>query len=132
MRWLAPFLLSFLLPFTANAQNEVKDQVALALKTGNARALAVHLMANVDLTLPGASDVYSKAQAEQLLKKFFDEHRPGDLAIEHEGVSKLGDRYYIGRLTTGTGEYRVTFFLKKATDVFQVKQLRIEAGKGDL
>jgi hypothetical protein len=132
MRCFAPFLLSLVLPLAVGAQNDVKDQVVLALKTGNARALAAHLMANVDLTLPGASDVYSKAQAEQLIKKFFDEHRPSDLSIEHEGVSKLGDRYYIGRLKTNAGEFRVTFFLKKAADVFQVKQLRIEAGKGDL
>ena len=125
-----PFLLA--LPFAAAAQHDVKDQVALAIKTGNAKALAGHFMSNVDLTLPGSSDVYSKAQAEQLVRKFFEAHVPSDLAIEHEGVSKMGDRYYIGRLKTSTGEYRVTFFLKKTTDVFQVKQLRIEAGKGDL
>lgn len=127
------FLLSLpVLPFLATAQIDVKDQVVLALKTGNAKSLAAHFISNLDLTLPGNSDVYSKAQAEQMVRKFFDEHKPVDLSIEHEGVSKMGDRYYIGRMKTSTGEYRVTFFLKNNVEVFQVKQLRIEAGKGDL
>ena len=114
------------------AQDEVKDLVALSLKTGNSRELAKHFVVNIDLTLPGNSEVYSKAQAEQIMRKFFEEHNAKDLTIEHEGVSKMGDRYYIGRLTTDKGPFRVTFFLKKAGEVYLVKQLRIEAGKGDL
>ncbi|HEY0977223.1 MAG TPA: DUF4783 domain-containing protein [Flavobacteriales bacterium] len=110
------------------AQNEVKDQVVAAIGSGNAPGLSRHLVANVDLTVGSSSEYYSKAQAEQILRKFFAENEPQGLTIEHEGTSKVGDRYYIGRLKTAKGEYRVTFFLKKA-EVFQVKQLRIEAGK---
>ncbi len=131
MSRIASLLLILTLPLSLMAQGDVKDQVTLALKTGNARALATHFIANIDLTVPDNSDVYSKAQAEQILRKFFDEHVPSDLSIDHEGVSKMGDRYYIGKLHTSTGGYRVTFFLKKAGEVFQVKQLRIEADKGD-
>ncbi len=124
-------LATLLSPLLLHAQGDVKDQVSLALKTGNARALATHFIANIDLTVPDNSDVYSKAQAEQILRKFFDEHVPSDLSIDHEGVSKMGDRYYIGKLRTSAGEYRVTFFLKKTGEAFQVKQLRIEADKGE-
>jgi hypothetical protein len=126
------FLLPLVFPLVTFGQAEVKDRVTLALKTGNAKALAGHFIANIDLTVPGNSDVYSKAQAEQILRKFFDEHVPNDLSIDHEGTSKMGDRYYIGKLATGKGDYRVTFFLKKTGEGFQVKQLRIEEGKGDL
>lgn len=115
----------------AFAQNDVKDQVVAALGSGNAAALSKHLVANVELTVLSTSEYYSKAQAEQILKKFFDEHDAQGMTVEHEGTSKMGDRYYIGRLRTANGEFRVTFFLKKATDVFQVKQLRIESGKSD-
>ena len=131
MSRIASLFMTLALPLTLLAQGDVKDQVILALKTGNARALATHFIANIDLTVPENSDVYSKAQAEQILRKFFDEHVPSDLSIDHEGVSKMGDRYYIGKLHTSSGDYRVTFFLKKAGEVFQVKQLRIEADKGD-
>lgn len=109
----------------------MKDQVVSAIGSGNAAALAKNMVANVDMTLPSASDYYSKAQAEQILRKFFDEHPPKGLTIVHEGTNRSGDSYYIGNLPTQNGDFRVTFFLKKAGDGFQVKQLRIEAGRAD-
>lgn len=121
-------LLALLTTLGLSAQSDVKDQVVAAIGSGNAPALGKHFVANVDLTVGSSSEYYSKAQAEQVLRKFFSENEPQGLTIEHEGTSKVGDRYYIGRLRTVRGEFRVTFFLKKA-DVYQVKQLRIEAGK---
>jgi len=132
MKRLAFMLFALFLGLAAHAQADVKDQVVQAIGTGNATALARHLQPNLDLTVLATSDVYSKAQSEQILRKFFDEHDPQGLTIEHEGTSKMGDRYYIGRLRTGRGDMRVTFFLKQTGGVFQVKQLRIETAKGDL
>lgn len=128
-------LLLILFLFAASivgAQDAVKDRVVLALKTGNSRELAGHLLPNVDLTILETSEVYSKAQAEQILRKFFDEHEPSSMTVDHEGESKMGDAYYIGKLTTARGVFRVTFFLKKSGGSALIKQLRIEAGKGDL
>lgn len=132
MKRAASVLLALFLGLWLHAQADVKDQVVSAIGTGNAAALARHLQPNVDLTVLTTSDMYSKAQSEQILRKFFDEHDPQGLTIEHEGTSKMGDRYYIGRLRTTRGDMRVTFFLKQAGGAYQVKQLRIEAAKGDL
>jgi hypothetical protein len=127
-----PLLLLFLLALTGlRAQGTNKDQVAAAIGSGNAAAVARSMVANVDMTLPNASDFYSKAQAEQMLRKFFDEHKPKGLTIEHEGNNRSGDSYYIGNLTTANGDFRVTFFLKNTPDGNQIKQLRIESGKND-
>ena len=127
-------LFAFVLPsFASQAQEVVRDQVVLAMKTGNSRDLAVHFIPNIDLTVKENADVYSKAQAEQILRKFFNDHPPVDMVIEHSGVSKFGDKYFIGILRTRSGYFRVTFFLKKMeNDVMQVKQLRIESSKNDL
>ena len=125
-------LFAFLLAvFGLQAQDDVKDQVVQAMRTGNSKELANHFIANIDLTVKDASDVYSKAQAEQIVRKFFNDNPPIDLVIEHSGVSKVGDKYYIGILRTRTGYFRTTFFLKKADTAFQVKQLRIENSKND-
>ncbi|HMN04337.1 MAG TPA: DUF4783 domain-containing protein [Flavobacteriales bacterium] len=124
--------LALLLAFPAlHAQKDVKDQVVTAINQGNAAALSKYMVANVDMSLPNASDYYSKAQAEQILRKFFDEHQPKSLNIAHEGTNRSGDCYYIGDLATGKGDFRVTFFLKKGSDGYQVKQLRIETGKSE-
>ena len=126
----ASFILVLALAFVGvQAQSGVKDQVVSAMGSGNASALAKYMVANVDMTLPVASDYYSNAQAEQILRKFFDEHPPKGLKIEHEGTNRTGDSYYIGKLLTSNGDFRVTFFLKKADAGFQVKQLRIETSK---
>lgn len=127
-----PILLLFLSVFTgAWAQGGVKDQVVAAIGSGNAGILAKNMVSNVDMTLPSASDFYSKAQAEQILRKFFDQHPPKGLSIEHEGTNRSGDSYYIGKLATANGDFRVTFFLKRTDEGSQVKQLRIETGKTD-
>ena len=129
-RWLLllPFLFMGLL---GHGQEDVKDQVVAAIKAGDPHGLAEHFIPNLDLTVKGAGDVYSKAQAEQILRKFFDEHPPVDLVIEHSGVSKFGDTYYIGILRARNGYFRVTFFLKKVEQRYLVKQLRIEDSKSD-
>ncbi len=113
------------------AQDEVKDQVVAALSTGNSKDLTALFIANIDLTVKETGDVYSKAQAEQILRKFFNENPPVGHVIEHSGVSKSGDKYFIGILRTRTGHFRTTFFLKKADTGFLVKQLRIETSKND-
>lgn len=129
-RWTVLFV-SLLLAFGLQAQDDVKDKVVQAMRTGNSKELASHFIPNIDLTVKETADVYSKAQAEQIVRKFFNDNPPVDLVIEHSGVSKVGDKYYIGILRTSTGYFRVTFFLKKTDSLFQVKQLRIENSKND-
>ena len=119
-------LIVLLAAHLSHAQADVKDQVTAAIGAGDVNALGEKLVPNVDLTVLTTSDYYSKAQATGILRKFFDEHAPKGLRIEHEGTSKMGDRYCIGQLTTANGVFRVTFFLKKTGDATQVKQLRIE------
>lgn len=113
------------------AQDAVRDKVVAAMKAGNSKELASHFIPNIDLTVKETSDVYSKVQAEQILRKFFNDHPPVDMVIEHSGVSKFGDQYFIGILRTRNAYFRVTFFLKKGDQEYQVKQLRIEASKND-
>jgi len=117
--------------FSAQAQNDVADRIAMLLKSGNTTELSVYLMPNVDLTVLNTDDLYSKAQATQIIKKFFDENPPRNFVIKHQGKSKLDDHYRIGTLTTSKGEYRVTYFLKNTNNSFLIKQLRIESNESD-
>ena len=131
MKHALPILTMLLLTGPIAAQDAVNDKVVLALKTGNAKDLAALFIPNIDLTVKETSEVYSRAQAEQVLRKFFNDHAPVDMVIEHSGVSKFGDKYYIGILRTRNAYFRVTYFLKKTEEDLQVKQLRIESSKND-
>lgn len=132
MNRLLVLLLTLVFNLGLQAQDVTRDKVVQAMRTGNATDLAAQFIPNIDLTVKETSEVYSRSQAEQIIRKFFNDHPPVDLVIEHRGVSKFGDKYFIGILRTRNGYFRVTFFLKKNGDQMQVKQLRIEASKNDL
>ncbi len=120
---------------SSNAQSDkssVEKKVNHAIEAGNASELADFFTQKVDLSIPGTDDVFSKAQAEQILKAFFKEHSPNKLKLEHRGRSKLKDRYRIGKLITSNGDFRLTYFMKKVEDAFRIKKLRIEPYEGDL
>ena len=108
------------------AQEAERDQVSTAVKNGNAKVLASYFTGGVNLTIDQKEEVYSREQAEVILTRFFTNHAPSGFAIRHEGKSKLDDHFYIGDLTTGNGNYRVTFFMKKEDAGFKIRQLRIE------
>lgn len=123
------FSLAFLCALSSStfAQDDAADDIANLLKTGDASGLSAHFMNNVDLTILETDDVYSKTQATQVARRFFDEHEPSAFAIKHQGKSKLDDHYRIGTLKTADGEFRVTYFLKNHEGKYLIKQLRIEA-----
>lgn len=132
---LRPALLLFLFigPFIyGNAQSEkTEEAVQGAIEVGNASRLSEHFTKKVDLSIPGTDDVFSRAQAEQILKEFFEEHPPKELVLEHGGTSKLKDQYRIGKLKTSNGAFRLTYFMKKVDGTPKVKKLRIEDHEGD-
>lgn len=120
------FLLSFfLLAFPAILPAAVPDAVVLAFRTGNYKELGKYLNTNIELAILDNEDVYSKSQAELLLKDFFEKYPPTNFAIIHEG-GKEGSRYAIGTLTTPKGEFRVYFLLKTQDRNQVIQQLRIE------
>lgn len=114
--------------FAANGQAAEKEGISQAIRSGNAKTLSTYFTKTVDITLKDVEDVYSKDQAEVILKGFFSENSPKSFSVKHEGKSKRDDYYYIGDLATSKGTYRLSFFLKKEGDDFRIKQLRIESG----
>ena len=125
------FVVLFILMFSVvlvQAQTVEKEGISKAILAGDAAALGKYFTSSVDITLKNVEDVYSRDQAEVILKRFFSENKPASFVIKHEGKSKREDFYYIGELTTDKGNYRLSFFLKKEEAGFRIKQLRIESG----
>ena len=108
------------------AQTDITEQVSSFLKTGNVKELAKHFTDNVDLAVGDYDDIASKAQAEQILKKFFDKNQPKNFTIKHKGKTSLGVEYRIGELETSAGTFRVTFNLKAVGDTYQINLFRAE------
>ena len=121
------FVWIFLFPAVSlNARTEkVPDGVVLSFKAGNAEELSKFFHTNVELIILEDEDVYSRSQAEQIIRKFFTEHKPEAFKIIFEG-GKENSRYAIGSLTTTGKTYRVYILMKNQDGSPFIHQLRIE------
>ena len=120
-------LLSLMMVFAVAKAADVFDDIGSAIRTGDARQIARYFNNNVDLTVFNQEEVYSKAQAEMVLKDFFSKNSPKSFTIIHRGVSKEGARYAIGTLTTTQGQnIRTFFFFKESGGMAYIQELRFE------
>jgi len=108
------------------AQNDITPIVSSALKKGDAETLSSFFTPSVELTVMGKEGVFQEDEARKILGQFFKENTPQSFTIKHQGTSKLDDQFRIGDLTTQKGVFRVTYFMKKSNNAFQIKQLKIE------
>jgi len=125
-------LLLLLLHFPSNntLQADIIDDLSVQFKLGNSKEIAKNFSGSVELIIIDQEDVYSKAQAEQILKDFFVKNPPNKSAIIHRLSTNPNYRLGIFSLATKTGKFRVTITLKKNTaNVFLITELRIEPDK---
>lgn len=113
-------------PTKTEIAQDITDEIASAIKSGNSRGIAAFFTDNVDLKVLNQEDVYSKAQAELIVKDFFAKHPVKNFSIGHRS-SKVDSQFAIGTLETSNGKYRITILLKKSTDRLVVQQFRIES-----
>ncbi len=101
------------------------ETITKIFKEGNSSELAKHLNPTVELELLEEENIYSKAQAELLLKDFFNRNKPTSFRINHQG-NKGSTSFAIGTLVTQSGSYRVSVFMKTDKSKLLIHQLRIE------
>lgn len=122
------FLLSsFLSP--VQFQTDLINEISLQFKSGNAGEIAKNFNANIDFSIGDESDVYSKPQAEQILRDFFTKHNPQSSSVIH--VINTNPNYQIGILSleTKSGKFRITVTFKKISGSFLITELRIDPYK---
>ncbi len=117
-------------PLNNALQSDVGEQLAANFKSGNSKEIAKIFSSSIDLIIIDQEDVYSKAQAEQILKDFFIKTPPVKVSIIHQ-LNNVPFRLVILSLHTKNGKFRVTISmaLKKSSNTFLITELRIEADK---
>ena len=123
-------VLFLFLHFSSNSalQTDIVDDLATQFKNGNSKDIAKNFASSVELLIVDQEDVYSKAQAEQILKDFFIKNPPIKTTIIHRLNSNPNFRYGIFSLQTKGLKYRVTltWMHQKASNIFLITELRIE------
>ena len=107
-----------------SAQQSFESIIVNAFKTGNAAKIASFFGDNVDLSISEKENLYSKSQAQLILKSFFDKHKPSNFKILHKGKSGSSE-YFIGELTADKS-FRVTLNSKSAGSSRSITSLTIE------
>ena len=107
--------------------SDIFENISLLISSSNSRQISSYFGNNVDLTIVNAEEVYSKAQAEQILKDFFTKNPPKSFSIIHRGVSKEGSKYAIGNyITTNGGSFRTYVYVKTVGGAEQIQEMRFE------
>lgn len=106
---------------------DIYDDIANSIRSGDAHQLATFFGNSIDLTIMDQENVYSKAQAEFVLKDFFSKNHPKSFNIIHKGSSPEGTQYAIGNLISANGKtFRTSFYLKNNGGKYILQELRIE------
>ncbi|MCU7548532.1 DUF4783 domain-containing protein [Chitinophagaceae bacterium LB-8] len=117
--------ISFLFLLTAFTPIRGIDEVVNALRKGDATEISKYIDDNVEISLPGKSDTYSKAQAVMILKDFFSNNGVTGFELKHKGENN-GNQYCIGTLLTQSGNYRTTVYMKTINGRQLVRELRFQ------
>jgi hypothetical protein len=105
---------------------EVIEDIAAAIRSGNPKNISSYFIDQIDLKVIDQEDVYSKQQAEMILKDFFTKHPVKAFSIAHKSVEKNGSQYIIGTLETTNGKFRTYFLIKNAEGKTLIHQFKIE------
>lgn len=110
---------------TLFSEPDAVTRISDAFKTGSSSELAKYFNPNVEMEILGEENMFSKAQAEILIKDFFNKNKPNAFKVNHQG-SKAATSFAIGVLVTTNGSFRVSIFMKNESGKTFIHQLRIE------
>ena len=106
-------LVGLLFSFTAPValQGDIIDDLNGQFKASNSKDIALNFSGSVDLIIIDEEDVYSKAQAEQILRNFFTKFIPVKSTVIHRLNTNPNFRYGALSLVTKNGSFRVSITL---------------------
>ncbi len=112
---------------TSFAQTELMEDITFAFKNADQRVLSKYLGNKIEITLLEQSSVYSKSQAEMVMKDFFSKYEPLDFQLLYKNnPSSDAARFAIGQLETRSGKFRIFFILKTSDAGTYLQEMRFE------
>ena len=119
---------AIILSFAFVIKSDVIDEMAVAIGSGNPKTISRYFVENIDLKMIDKEEIYSRQQAEMILKKFFDKHIVKTFTISHKSEIKNGAQYAIGILETKNGKFNIYFLTKMTGNKTFIQQFKIENG----
>lgn len=110
------------------SQTSIFEDITTAFNTSDQKLIAKYFNNKVELTINEQSNVFSKTQAEMILRDFFIKYPPSSFQIQHK-TNPTGDapRFAIGNLITTAGNFRIYFIIKQVENTIYLQEMRFEA-----
>lgn len=118
----------FLSAMVANAQNSSDDvfvPLSKYITRGDVESLSAWFDKNIEISIMSQGGMASKAQAKQIMKAFFDEHKPESFEVNHT-AGKSNMKYILARLKTEGELYHVVLFLNSRRGTYRIQQINID------
>lgn len=110
----------------ANSVESLAD-ISEALGSGDVVKLTTYLDVEVELSLPGEDDFFTKAEAADELTSFFEDYKASKFTQIHTGTSETTKaEYCIGNLVAGGKTFRVVIYLTQTTDGLKIKKMSFD------
>ena len=126
-RILVVSLIAALANAAAVAQNSgrLPDGISNATRSGDADKLAKYFNNRVELVLPEKSGVFSREQAQFMMKVFFAKDPASSFQVIHQGEGENAT-FAIGRYSYDRGQFRLLFLIRNSDGRALIHQLRVE------
>ncbi|MDR3693311.1 DUF4783 domain-containing protein [Mucilaginibacter sp.] len=105
------------------------DKIANLVRQRNIPELSKLFADNVELSILGDENVYSRLQTEQILTKFFSQNEPKTIKLLHKVNSNPKYGFGVLLMTANTGVYRIAVTLKETAGTLSIIEFRIETDK---
>lgn len=110
-------------------QSDVFDSLAKYFGASDAPKISTLFSSTLEMNILSEENVYSKAQAEQILRDFFSKNEPVSIKILHRLNSNPNFKLAVFSMATAEDKFRISISLSSNSETFLVKQIRIEYDK---
>ncbi len=102
-------------------------EITRAISRGDAEKISAYFDESVELAILNDEDVYSRTEASNKLKGFFDKYPPRGYSQVHRGTSKSKDSVYcIGNLVTEKAVFRVYIYMRVNGEQHRIQEVRFD------
>ncbi len=116
-----------LMMITSVAAVDVIDDITSCIKEADTKELSKFFSSTVSMTLLNDDGVYSRVQAEIILREFFNRNLPTGVSIAHRLDSNPNFRYVVLNLETASDTFRVSYKLTNSDNSFRITEFRVES-----
>ncbi len=107
------------------SKGDVFVPIAKYIRNGDAEKLSAWFADNIEIAILGEHSECSKAQARQIMKKFFEQYSPKSFSIIHKS-GNIPMKYAVGNLNTGAESFYVILLVSVHKSKAELVRIRVE------